>query len=59
MSIQAHLSELERRHQALEQEISEARAHPSVDDLQVVALKRRKLLVKEEIARLQLDTLVH
>ena len=30
-----------------------------IDDLQIVALKRRKLLVKDEIARLQLDTLVH
>jgi len=59
MSIHAHLAELERRHQALDQEISEARAHPSTDDLQVVELKRRKLLVKDEIARLQLDTLVH
>jgi Protein of unknown function (DUF465) len=31
----------------------EARAHPSIDDLQIVELKRRKLLVKDEIARLQ------
>ena len=59
MSIQAHLAELERRHQALEAEIVEARAHPSVDDLQIVELKRRKLLVKDEIARLQLNTRVH
>ena len=59
MSIEAHLAELERRHQALEAEINEARAHPSIDDLQIVALKRRKLLVKDEIARLQQETLVH
>ena len=59
MSIQAHLAELERRHRALEAEISEARAHPSVDDLQIVALKRRKLLVKDEIARLQQKAAVH
>ena len=59
MSITAHLAELERRHRALEAEIVEARAHPSVDDLQIVELKRRKLLVKDEIARLQLDTAVH
>ena len=55
MSIEAHLAELERRHRALEAEISEARAHPSIDDLQIVELKRRKLLVKDEIARLQVD----
>ena len=53
MSIEAHLAELERRHRALEVEIAEAHAHPSIDGLQIVELKRRKLLVKDEIARLQ------
>jgi hypothetical protein len=57
--MEAHLAELERRHQALEAEINEAQAHPSIDDLQIVALKRRKLRVKDEIARLQTDTSVH
>ena len=59
MAIEAHLAELQRRHRALEAEINEARAHPSVDDLQIVALKRRKLLVKDEIARLQQEAVVH
>jgi len=59
MSIQAHLAELEKRHRVLEAEIAEAQAHPSIDDLEIVELKRRKLLVKDEIARLQLDTSVH
>jgi hypothetical protein len=49
----AHLAELERRHRALEAELVEARAHPSIDNLHIVELKRRKLLVKDEIARLQ------
>jgi hypothetical protein len=53
MSRAAHLAELERRHRALEAELVEARAHPSIDDLQIVELKRRKLLAKDEIARLQ------
>jgi hypothetical protein len=53
MSRAAHLAELERRHRALEAEIVEAHAHPSVDNLQIVELKRRKLLVKDEIAYLQ------
>jgi hypothetical protein len=56
MSMQSHLSELERRHQALENEISEALAHPSTDDLKIAELKRRKLQVKDEIARLRQDT---
>jgi hypothetical protein len=59
MSIQAHLAELERRHQALENEISEALAHPSTDDLKVAELKRRKLQVKDEIARLRQGVSVH
>jgi len=45
MSMQSHLAELEKRHQALEDEITECLAHPAVDDLKVVELKRRKLLV--------------
>ena len=59
MAIELHLAELEKRHQALEQEINEALNHPSTDDLQLVELKRRKLHVKDEIARLRQDTFVH
>jgi hypothetical protein len=59
MSMETHLAELNRRHQALEQQLDEARAHPSVDDLTIVELKRRKLQVKDEIARLRLDASVH
>ena len=60
MSIQAHLAELVRRHQALEVEIAEALQHPSTDDLRIAELKRRKLQVKDEIARLRTtETTVH
>ena len=59
MSIQTHLAELEKRHQALEQEIYEAQAHPATDDLKLAELKRRKLQVKDEIVRLQQDVSVH
>jgi hypothetical protein len=61
MSLDSHLSELERRHRALEDEISEALAHPSSDGLMIAELKRRKLQVKDEIARLQYghDASVH
>ena len=55
MSIQAHLAELEKRHRALEQELEDALAHPSSDDLTIAELKRRKLQVKDEIARLRHD----
>ena len=53
MSMQSHLAELEKRHQALEQEINECLAHPAVDDLIVVELNRKKSLVKDEIERLR------
>lgn len=57
MSISTHLVELEQRHQALEHELSEALAHPSCDGLLIAELKRRKLQVKDEIARLRQNEL--
>jgi hypothetical protein len=59
MAIQAHLAELEKRHRALEDQINEALAHPSADDLQLAEMKRRKLQLKDEIARLRQDASVH
>jgi hypothetical protein len=59
MSIQTHLAELEKRHQALEQEICEAQAHPATDGLKIAELKRRKLQVKDEIARLRQTVSLH
>ena len=53
MTIQAHLSELERRHRKLEDEINDAMAHPSSDALKIAELKRQKLQVKDEITRLK------
>ena len=59
MAIESHLAELEKRHQAFEQEINDALTHPSTDDLTIAELKRRKLHVKDEIARLRQDASVH
>ena len=55
MIIKAHLADLERRHKALEREIAEALAHSSTDDLKIAELKRRKLIVKDEIERVRHD----
>ena len=52
MSMQS-LDELEQRHRALETELNEMVAHPAADDLKVAELKRRKLQLKDEIARLR------
>lgn len=53
MAIQAHLVELERKHKILESELHEALLHLSTDDLEIVELKRRKLMVKDQIERLR------
>jgi hypothetical protein len=53
MSMPTHLVDLEKQHRALEAELAEAIAHPSTDDFTIAALKRRKLQLKDTIARLQ------
>jgi hypothetical protein len=59
MSMQSNLADLEKKHQALEDEINECLAHPAVDDLKIVELKRLKLQVKDEIARLRQGESLH
>jgi hypothetical protein len=59
MAISTHLAELEQRHRSLEAELAEALRHPSTDDSLLTELKRRKLRVKDEIARLNRRTSVH
>ncbi len=53
MSLQGHLAELERRHQAIERELSTAQKQPATDELKVRELKRKKLLLKDQIERLR------
>ncbi len=53
MSLASHLEELNRKHGDIEREIDEALLHPSVDDLEIVNLKRRKLAIKDEIEKLK------
>lgn len=55
MDLQAHLSELTSKHQALEAKLEEALALPSTDDLEINELKRQKLFLKDKIARLQAE----
>ena len=59
MSMQTNLAELEQKHRALEDELNEALAHPSTDDFTLAQLKRRKLHLKDEIARLKHSDTVH
>ena len=59
MSLASHLQELQRRHGDIDREIDEAMAHPSVDDLEIVTLKRRKLALKDEIEKLRAQPTTH
>lgn len=53
MSMTAHIAELERKHQALDKKIADELAHPNKDNVKIAALKRQKLILKDEISRLR------
>lgn len=59
MSQQTHLVELEKKHRALEVELADAMTHPSVSDEELARMKRRKLHLKDEIARLKAEITAH
>ena len=52
MTVSSHIHELKKKHQNLADAVESAQRSPSTDDLQVVALKKQKLRLKEEISRL-------
>ena len=52
MATSTQFAELAQQHRMLEDELAEARRHPSVGDFTLTELKRRKLQLKDEIARL-------
>ena len=52
MSLSSHLQELRKKHEHLAMEVEEAQRSPAFDDLQLTALKKQKLKLKEEIERL-------
>jgi len=56
MSLESHLTELVRRHQAIENAIATEENHPSSSDLKLHELKRKKLQLKDEIEKFKLDT---
>jgi hypothetical protein len=51
MAASAYLAMLLQRHRLLDDELAEARGHPSVADFTLAELKRRKLRLKDQIAR--------
>jgi hypothetical protein len=59
MSLANHLEELQRKHGDIERQLDQAMNHPSVDDLEIVSLKRRKLALKDEIEKLRTEHTTH
>lgn len=59
MSIQSHLQELRRRHAAIEQELSRELSSPASDPLRVAELKRKKLVLKDQMSKLNGSSTVH
>jgi hypothetical protein len=47
------LADLLAQHRELEADLAEAIAHPASTDSEIAAIKRKKLKLKDEIARLQ------
>lgn len=52
MSLSSHLTELKKKHEHLSMEVEQAQRSPSTDDLEIAAMKKQKLKLKEEIRRL-------
>ena len=55
MSVQAHLGELAAKHKALEAELEDAMSHPASTDAEIAELKRKKLRIKDEMTKLQVQ----
>ena len=55
MSSDGHFAELNRRHRAIDKQIDAEKAHPGADPVKLSALKRKKLFLKDEMAKLRLS----
>ena len=55
MAVSPHLTQLQQKHEALKVRIQQEERHPGADHLELVALKRQKLHLKDEIRRLSSD----
>ena len=52
MTVASHIVELKKKHEHLSDMVEKAQRAPCADDLQIAALKKQKMKIKEEIARL-------
>ncbi|BCW88402.1 hypothetical protein sos41_15410 [Alphaproteobacteria bacterium SO-S41] len=56
MGLESHIHQLSEKHRRLEETIADELAHPGHDELKIVAMKRQKLRIKEELERLRFET---
>lgn len=52
MTLGSHITELKKKHNQLSDQVEKIQNRPSADPLKIVNLKKQKLKIKEEIARL-------
>lgn len=53
MSAENHIEALRNKHRDLDKQVAMLESSPSVDDLKITELKKKKLHIKEEIERLE------
>ena len=53
MSLQSHIAELARRHQAIDKEIASCKTAPGFEPAKLTELKRKKLQLKDEMTKLR------
>ncbi len=53
MTTEGHIAALERRHRELDKQIDNEMSHLAQDDMIIAALKRKKLEIKDELAKLR------
>lgn len=59
MSVSSHLDQLRQKHEALKARIREEERRPGINHLEITALKREKLLIKEQIERVSSAAAAH
>ena len=52
MSMGSHITELQKKHAELSERVETIEKRPSTNGMEIAALKKQKLMLKEEIARL-------
>ena len=55
MTVAEHVNALRAKHATLKQAVEEENQRPHPDDLHIAELKREKLRIKDEIARLEAE----